>query len=134
MNERELEKALRGAASKIKGKPGFWETEIDGVQLLVICDEKADRVRVIAPIHAVETDKGEYLFALLSANFDRALDARYAIFKDHLWAAFLHDLGSLSAGFFLAGLHQVATLVKNTPGSLASSDLVFGPAEDVESN
>jgi hypothetical protein len=134
MNERELEKAFRSVASKLKGKPGCWEGEVEGIHLLVICDAAADRVRIIAPIHPVEPKDGEYLFALLSANFDRALDAKYAIFKDHLWATFLHDLSSLSPNFFHSSLQQVVTLVRNTPGTLASSDLVFGPAEDVESN
>jgi hypothetical protein len=96
MKERELEEALRSLRCKLKGKQGCWETELDGVQILIICDEKADRVRVIGPIHAVGPDDGEYLHQLLSANFDRALDARYAIFKDHLWATFLHDLSSLT--------------------------------------
>lgn len=134
MNERELEKTLLTVAKKIKGKRGCWEGEVEGIHLLVISDQAADRMRIIAPIHPVESKDGEYLFELLSANFDRALDAKYAIFKGHLWATFLHDLSSLTEAFFHSGLHQVVTLVRNTPGTMASSDLVFGPAEDVESN
>lgn len=52
-------------------------------------------MRIIMPIgDADEIDK-ESLLRMMQANFDSALDARYAIAQGSLWGVFIHPLGSL---------------------------------------
>jgi hypothetical protein len=62
---------------------------------------------------------------LLGANFDRALDARYASGRGYLWSVFLHPLSSLTDSEFLDGVEQVVTLARNYGTSYASSNLLF---------
>ncbi len=62
----------------------------------------------------------------MQANFDTALDARYAIAKATLWSTFIHPLRSLDDEALLKGLGQVVNLA-NTFGSTYSSGLlIFG--------
>ena len=63
---------------------------------------------------------------LPTANFDRALDAKYAISRGYLWAVFVHPLRELSEPQLCDAVHQVATLAENYGGTYSSSDLVFG--------
>jgi len=39
----------------------------------------------------------------MQANFDSALDARYAIAKGKLWSAFIHPLSELNEEQFFSG-------------------------------
>ena len=61
----------------------------------------------------------------MQANFDTALDARYAIAKDTLWSAFIHPLHSLDDEAFLLGLGQVVNLVNTFGSSYTSGLLIF---------
>ncbi len=62
-----------------EGSPGHWRFEFNGIAVTVVTDANADRMRIIAPV-AVVTELGDAeLLRLLQANFDSALDARYAI-------------------------------------------------------
>ena len=66
---------------------------------------------------------------LLRANFDRALDARYAFWKDHLCSVFVHPLSELSEQQFLDAVEQVINLVRNYGSTYSSTELVFGGEE-----
>ena len=52
----------------------------------------------------------EAVVSCLSANFDRALDARYAISGEFLWSAFIHPLKELQDDQVVNALMQVTTL------------------------
>ena len=62
---------------------------------------------------------------LLEANFDRALDARYAVSRGYVWSAFIHPLSALTEEEFVDGVRQVVTLAENYGTSYTSTDLVF---------
>ena len=62
----------------------------------------------------------------MEANFDRALDTRYALSGDHLWSAFIHPLDELRETQFVDGMNQVATLAANYGTTFTSTDLLFG--------
>jgi len=100
-------------------------------KLLVITDERANRMRIMVPIQSFDPEKDEdlktALFAL-HANYDRALDARYAISEGILWSAFIHPLRSLTEEDLASALEQVQTLRKNTGTTYSSGALIFGPA------
>ena len=93
--------------------------------LLVMTDERANRMRVMMPIRKFDPQRMEDLqlaLIVLHANYDRALDARYAIQEGVLWSAFIHPLGSLTPDDLESALRQVQTLRKiPAPRSAAAS-------------
>ena len=99
---------------------------IQGVQVLVIADPAADRMRAIAPVRDTRDVTAAEMVRMMQANFDTALDARYSIAKGMLWAAFIHPLSPLEKDEFISGLGQVVNLV-TTYGTLYSDGaLRFG--------
>ncbi len=127
MNNHRLDTLIRRLAETLhEGEPGYWRFEYRGHVLLVMADEGHNRMRIITPV-AELTDLGEEVWLIaLSANFDRALDARYAVSGDFLWSAFIHPLRQLDEAQFLDGLEQTVTLAENFGTSFASTDLTFG--------
>ena len=106
--------------------------DLDGT-LMVITDEKANRMRIMMPIQSFDVSQPQDLktaIIVLHANYDRALDARYAISDGLLWSAFIHPLSSLTEEDLASALDQVRTLRKNTGTSYSSGALQFGPANE----
>lgn len=129
MNNQRLDSIIRNKGAVREGQPGFWQFDYRDRAVLVITDEAHDRMRIISPVVEV-TEIGEEIWLMaLSANFDRALDARYAINGDYLWSAFIHPLGLLTQPQFEDALDQVVTLADNFGTSFSSTDLVFGGGE-----
>ena len=98
--------------------------------LIVMTDDRADRMRIMVPIRPFDTeDVDDLRLALIAlhANYDRALDARYAVQDGILWSVFIHPLGSLTKKDLLNGISQVQMLRSNTGTTYNSSELFFGP-------
>lgn len=104
----------------------FWQMTIAGVKIMIITDEAADRMRAIAPVRKLDEMSQEDFTRVLQANFDSALDARYAIAKDVLWSAFIHPLGALEKEEFISGLGQVANLAESYGTLYSGGALQFG--------
>lgn len=103
--------------------------------LLVMTDQRADRMRIMIPIRSFNTQRVDDLqlaLIALHANYDRALDARYAIQDGVLWSAFIHPLSSLTRRDLASALAQVQTLRINTGSSYSSGALIFGPGLEQE--
>ena len=64
-------------------------------QILLVSDPEADRMRIMIPVNDAAALDPEELMRLMQANFDSALDARYAIANGTLWSTFLHHRVSL---------------------------------------
>lgn len=106
------------------------EVDVMNGMLLVMTDERANRMRVMMPIQAFDSSKAEDLktaLIVLHANYDRALDARYAVSEGILWSAFLHPLSSLTEQDLASAIEQVRTLRKNTGTSYSSGAFQFAP-------
>jgi hypothetical protein len=128
MNNAGLDRLIRGIEGiegEIEGRPGFWRFLYQGYQVYIITDENADRMRIMAPITGVEELGKDVLYRALQANFDTALDARYAIAKGALWSAFLHPLAALDAQQFQSGFAQTVTLAATFGTSFSSGKLQF---------
>jgi len=96
--------------------PAF-ELTIDDVPVLIITDERANRMRAMVPIRLVEDiDPAEWQ-RLMQANFDSALDARYAVAQGRLWSVYIHPLSSLEKDQLISGIGQTVN-VAQTYGSL----------------
>ena len=62
----------------------------------------------------------EEMERVMQANFDTALDARYAVAQGRLWGVFLHPFAQLERDQLISGLAQTANVAK-TYGTLYSS-------------
>ena len=96
------------------------------LNIQVITDPAAGRMRIVIPI-VMETSLGpERVKRIMQANFDSALDARYALAQGVLWATFIHPLSLLSDEEFLSGLSQTLNLVATYGSTYSSGLFVFG--------
>lgn len=131
MNNARLESLIRERCEIEEGQPGYWKFEYQGRIVLVITDESHDRMRIITPVAEVTELSEEIWLLALTANFDRALDARYAVNGEYLWSAFIHPLSPLTDHQFTDGLQQVTTLADNFGTTFSSSSLAFGGAQEM---
>ena len=103
-----------------------WQMTIADTMVLIITDPDADRMRAMTPVRDASGITSEEMTRLMQANFDSALDARYAIAQGTLWATFIHPLSPLEKNQFISGLGQAVNLAK-TYGTLYSGGaLQFG--------
>lgn len=127
---------LREAVKRIDPAAAFTDNGADftvaGVEVLLVYDTSADRMRLIAPVADAGALKSEELMRLMQANFDSALDARYAIAKGVLWSTFLHPLTSLGGEEFGSGLGQTVNLVETYGTTYNSGLFVFGGGDSEE--
>lgn len=102
------------------------------VPILIIYDPDANRMRAVTPIRSSEALSPEDLYRMMQANFDSALDARYSVAQDRLWAAFIHPLSALEKEQLLSGLGQVANLALTYGSTYNSGALTFGGGDSRE--
>lgn len=125
MDNDQLGEVLAGNCHVVDALPGRWLIEFAGRRMLVVTDEIQDRMRIMAVVAPCEALRPRDYRVLLAANFDRTLDARYAIAGGFLWSAYLHPLAELTVDQVAAGLQQVAALAENFGTTYAASDLTF---------
>ncbi|MGE0567100.1 MAG: hypothetical protein AB7O73_04065 [Bacteroidia bacterium] len=126
INNLRLDKLIKQQAEVIKSQLGYWELKFENRYIIIVTDETHNRMRIISAIIEEKKIKKNELIVLLSANFDKALDAKYAIYNGYLWSVFTHPFGELEDEQFIDALKQVKTLADNYGGSYTSSDLIFG--------
>lgn len=126
MNNDRLETIIRKFDANAEGVSGFWRFSVAGRELLVITDETANRMRIISGVAEVKDIDAERMSRMMQANFDSALDARYAVAKGVLWSAFLHPLATLTDEDFVSGVAQVVNLADTYGSTYSSGALTFG--------
>ena len=129
MNNRLLDELIREVGDNVDGQPGYWQFEFIGRQLVCITDEHFNRMRVMTPVANEESLSDATVRKILAANFDRALDAKYATSQDLLWAIFMHPLRELTPRQISDAFQQVQTLADNFGTSYSSCGLYFGGAD-----
>jgi hypothetical protein len=102
------------------------EFTIEDIPVIVIADVRADRMRAMVPIASADGLVAEDLMRLMQANFDAALDARYAVANGRLWGVFIHPLSPLEKDQFLSGLVQTITVAKTYGTGYTGGAAVFG--------
>ena len=96
-----------------------------GIDVILIFDERANRMRLVSPIVEVtDVDNGTLLNAL-EANYHSVLDARYAVSNDIVWSAFMHPLEDLSIDLFLSAISQVAIANATFGREFTGGELIF---------
>jgi hypothetical protein len=124
-HEERLHGILTNQTHVFSRRDGCWHVKYRGRKLIVAADALHDRMRAMTPIvEAIELRKTD-LWLVLGANFDRALDARYAVAGGYLWSLFLHPLSELTDRMLIDGLDQTVWLADSYGDSYASSSLRF---------
>lgn len=99
---------------------------IEDVEVTIITDPKNNRMRAFVPIQSLDGVNQQLLYRMLQANFDSALDARYAIARGFVISAFIHPLKELDKDQLIAGVGQVVNLVKTYGTAFTSGAMTFG--------
>lgn len=107
---------------------GF-EFTIEDVPVLIVTDVRANRMRAMVPVRAAEGMTSDELLRVMQANFDSALDARYAVANGRLWGVFIHPFAELEKDQFISALAQTVNIAK-TYGTLYSGGAMqFGAGD-----
>ncbi|MEM7074383.1 MAG: type III secretion system chaperone [Pseudomonadota bacterium] len=104
----------------------IWQLSINGLTVLIITDASNDRMRAMAPVRETADLTPEELTRMMQANFDTALDARYAIARDVVWATFIHPLRPLEKDQLISGLGQVVNLAQSYGTLYSGGAMQFG--------
>ncbi|MEM0896217.1 MAG: hypothetical protein AAGJ79_04960 [Verrucomicrobiota bacterium] len=132
MNNRALDKLIHAIDAEAEGGDGVWQFHFNDVPLICMTDELANRMRIISPILEMDDVTPEQLAKCMEANFDKALDARYCVFRETLWSAFIHPLGDLSPELFESGVSQVVIARLTFGTTYTSGAFQFGGDADEE--
>lgn len=109
-----------------------WRLEAAGHVVAVVFDEAADRMRIMIPIGSAKELSDEEKTRLLQANFDSALDARYAIAQELVWGTYIHPLSPLTDEEFLLGLGQTVSVVETYGEAYSSGLFTFGAGDSAQ--
>lgn len=102
---------------------------IDDIPVLIVMDPNANRMRAMVPIRSAEGMTPDEMLRVMQANFDSALDARYAVAQGRLWGIFIHPFRELERDQLISGIAQTVNVAK-TYGTLFSSGAgQFGPGD-----
>ena len=125
LDNRQLASLLAKLVGDLEGRAGQWKIRYHEIPMIVLTSEKHNRMRIMAIVSESSTIEPALMQKLMEANFDKALDARYALFQGKLWSTYLHPLSTLTEIELVAALHQVANLVKTYGTTYSSSHLQF---------
>ena len=125
MSLTKLDKILNGISDSIVNTKPQWRFKINQVPFICVADSTHNRMRIISPITNSNRLSEELKTASLTANFHTALDVKYAISDNVLWAVFIHPLEELSKEQVLNAVSQVYYANINFGTSFASTSLVF---------
>jgi len=131
MSVERLDEIITSINPEVKRRSGTstWTFKVDKITATVIADAAHDRMRILVAVARTAKLGAAALYRAMQANFDTALDARYAIAKDILWAAYIHPLKSLRDRQFVSALGQTVTLAKTFGSTYSSGGLSFGAGD-----
>jgi len=105
---------------------GLFRLTIDGFTLMVVTDVPSDRMRAMISVSAAETLDADEMRRLMQANFDSALDARYALANGRLWSVFIHPFAALEKDQLISGIAQTVNVAKTYGTLYSGGGLQFG--------
>lgn len=125
MKDKTLDALIQRIDKDAKLSGNVRQLVVEGRPVVVVSDEKADRMRIMSVIGPASALDADQLRRVLQANFDAVLDARYAIAQGMVWSAFIHPLSPLSERQFYSGLAQVVVAAETFGTTYSSGSLVF---------
>lgn len=133
MTLKQMGKILKQETKITEGENGIWTVEYAKHLVMIVTDEKANRMRIFSPIAAREDINDASLEKMLEANFHSALDAKYSIWEGVVISVYTHPLKELSREQFTDALKQVVRLSQTFGTTFSSTEFIFG-GEDEESD
>lgn len=103
-----------------------FQMSISDIPVIIVTDPRADRMRAMVPIRNADAMNATELLRVMQANFDTALDARYAIAQGQLWAVFIHPLSPLEKDQLISGLGQAVNLARTYGTLFTGGAMQFG--------
>ena len=134
MSDARVEALLKRLDTPISGGHGKWTFTLLNREVVVVAHEAAGRIRIMTPILTVP-DEGfsdALMKRLLQANFDSALDARYAVADDILWGVYIHPLNPLTEQQFFGAIKQVISIAETFGETFSSGGPLFGGGDSSE--
>lgn len=102
------------------------ELTLSDVPVMIVADPSADRMRAMVPIRSADGLDAAELMRLMQANFDTALDARYAVAQGRLWGTYIHPLSPLEEAQLISALAQTVTVALSYGQTYSSGAVTFG--------
>lgn len=134
MNNEKLEDIITRVADTVTGRDGQWQFALKDRIFLCITDVNNNRMRIISPITEVDNLSEEEILNSLVANFHTALDVKYAISEERIWAVFTHPLRELTDTQAESAIIQLYNAAATFGTIYSSTNLSFpGSAKSKES-
>ncbi len=125
-----MEKIIRRLDANVKTpRPGTWQFEISKRPVIIITDILHNRMRILSPVTKAQDVPAELLKRMMQANFDTALDARYAVARGVIWATFIHPLRALHDRQFISAIGQTVNLTLTFGTTFSSGAMSFGAGD-----
>lgn len=119
----EVIKALDAGAERTGNR---WQFTLQDRVMLVVTDTTAGRMRIITPVALIADLPEGAMERLMQANFDTALDARYAVAQNLVWGAFIHPLDTLTQRDFASGILQTHAIGESFGTTFSSGAISYG--------
>lgn len=103
--------------------------EVDETPVTLVFDVNADRMRLFSQVGPSDGLTRAQLLRLMQANFDSALDARYAVAAGQVWSTYMHPMVTLTQDDFVSAIAQTVTLVRTYGTTFSSGALSFGAGD-----
>ncbi len=97
-----------------------------------VWDSAANRMRLMSPVAEIGMLSEALMFRMLQANYDSALDARYATAQGLVWSVFIHPLSSLDEEFLGSAIRQVHIAAETFGSTFSSGELIYGGGDSQE--
>ena len=127
MTQYDMEIVFSGEVEKIEGPSGAIRAQIETFNVYLVSDAKYDRMQILMPIAYAKGLDVRALTALLEANFQNTLDARYAISDGIVQGVYLHPISTLTPGMVRSALEQVVNLGRNFRANLTGQRRSLSP-------
>jgi len=134
MNANKMKDILKSLNIEFEQKNNTISYNLQGYSMTIIYDVNADRMRIVCPIVKVKDITKDHISQAMEANYHTALDARYAISNDIVWAVFIHPLSDLSEKLFTSALEQTLYTAATFGKEYSSGALNFPKVEDSQEN
>jgi len=127
MTQKKIQSILRNQIETevLEEEPGYVLFKYSNTKMALYPDEEFNRMRIISPITQYSCLAPKIKDSLMDANFHSALDCRYGVTEDTLYALFLHPLSSLTHKDFISALKQVHNLAKSFGKTYSSAQIAF---------
>ena len=125
MQQQKLEAIVKAMASDARGEQGVVEFNYNNVLMYLISDVSHNRMRIVAPVASYDELTRAQLDAVLESNYHKALDARYAVSRGVLYAAYIHPLEEMHESQVRSAVRQVSNLALTFGSDYSSGDLAF---------